>query len=206
MTANIRIHNIFYSIQGEGFHSGKPAIFLRTAGCNLACSFCDTDFSLVETLSPQDILKRFKEYPCKFVVLTGGEPAMQHQELKPLLEILQSQGYYIAMETNGSLPEAESMVVNWTTVSPKLSQKGEWVVKKGNELKLVYEDQNLSPYLDSKFEHYYLQPMEKRSKPWGKGERLEQETQEEWKKTVEVVKQNPIWNLSFQLHKELQIP
>jgi organic radical activating enzyme len=205
MTADIRIHEIFYSIQGEGFHSGKPAIFLRTAGCNLACSFCDTDFSLVETLSPQNILDRFQEYPCKFVVLTGGEPTLQHRELKPLLELLQSRGYYIAMETNGSLSEATSMALDWITVSPKLSQKGKWVVKQGNELKLVYEGQDLKPYLDSEFEHYYLQPMEKRSEPWGNGQRLEQETREEWRKTIDAVKNNPTWNLSFQLHKELQI-
>ena len=197
----LRITEIFYSLQGEGFHAGTPAIFIRGAGCNLACTFCDTDFSLKEKLTPEEIVGRIAEYPAKFVVLTGGDPTIQPAGFKRLIELLHEHGYYVTMETNGT--SADTLGVDWVTVSPKLSQGGEWVLRKGNELKLVYEGQDLKFFESSNFEHYFLQPKEIRTGSFGKGERDVSATQREWERTVAAALANPHWRLSFQMHKEL---
>lgn len=197
----LRITEIFHSLQGEGFHAGTPAIFVRGTGCNLACDFCDTDFSPREKLTPAQILERVAVYgPCRFIVITGGEPTLQ-PGFRVLVDLLHVNGYYVTMETNGS--SAETFGVDWVTVSPKLSQKGKWVQKRGQELKLVYEGQDLSFYEDSAFEHYFLQPKEIRTAPWGGGERDLARSRAERDRTVQAVLARPRWKLSIQLHKEL---
>ncbi len=203
MTSSIHLTEIFYSIQGEGYHSGKAAIFIRTSGCNLSCRFCDTDFSLKLKMSATQILEQIQFFPSKFVVLTGGEPTLQYKVLTPLIKLLQKHNYFIAMETNGT--SLNIMGVDWVTVSPKIGEKGDWILKKGNELKLIFENQDLKFYQQSEFDHYYLQPKEIRTEQWGKGKRLQKETQTEWLKTLKVVKDNPLWSYSFQIHKELKI-
>jgi 7-carboxy-7-deazaguanine synthase len=197
----LNISEIFYSIQGEGFHAGTPAIFIRSSGCNLACTFCDTDFSPKEKLAIPEVLGRISAYPCRFVVLTGGEPTIQPRAIRKLVELLHANGYYVTMETNGS--SADTLGVDWVTVSPKLSQKGKWVLKRAHELKLVYESQDLGFYEDSVFEHYFLQPKEIRTAAWGGGERDVAATLAERDKTISAVLANPRWKLSIQLHKEL---
>jgi 7-carboxy-7-deazaguanine synthase len=197
----LRISEIFYSIQGEGFHAGTPAVFVRGAGCNLACVFCDTDFSLKEKLSPEQIVDRIAEYPSRFVVLTGGDPTIQPEAFRKLVELLHDRGYYVTMETNGT--SEDDLGVDWITVSPKLSQGGEWRLRTGDELKLVYEGQDLRFFENSNFSHYFLQPKEIRTGSFGKGERDLAATRAEWEKTVAALLANPRWKLSFQLHKEL---
>jgi 7-carboxy-7-deazaguanine synthase len=197
----LRISEIFYSLQGEGFHAGTPAVFVRGAGCNLACDFCDTDFSLKEKLEPEDVAARIAEHPAKFVVLTGGDPTIQPEGFRRLTELLHDRGYYVTMETNGS--SADTLGVDWVTVSPKLSQGGVWTLRKGDELKLVYEGQDLAFYEDSAFAHYFLQPKEIRTGRFGKGERDDAATRAEWERTVAAALANPRWKLSFQMHKEL---
>ena len=198
---HLRITEIFHSIQGEGFHAGTAAIFIRGTGCNLACDFCDTDFSPRERLTPSQILARLAAYdPCRFVVLTGGEPTLQ-PGFRTLVERLHAQGYYVTMETNGS--SADTLGVDWVTVSPKLSQQGKWVLKRGQELKLVYEGQDLSYYEASGFEHYFLQPKEVRTAPWGGGARDVERSRAERDRTILAVLGRPHWKLSIQLHKEL---
>lgn len=197
----LRITEIFHSIQGEGYHAGTPAIFVRGTGCNLACDFCDTDFSPREKLTPEAVLERLSAFPCRFVVLTGGEPTWQPAGFRALVDLLHARGYYVTMETNGT--SSDDLGVDWVTVSPKLSQKGEWVMRKGQELKLVYEGQDLGYFEESEFEHYFLQPKEIRTAPWGKGERDEARTRAERERTVAAVLAHPRWRLSFQLHKEL---
>lgn len=201
MSSSLRITEIFYSLQGEGFHAGTPAIFIRGAGCNLACTFCDTDFSLKEKLTPEEIIERIAEFPAKFVVLTGGDPTIQPAGFKRLVGLLHEREYYVTMETNGT--SADTLGVDWVTVSPKLSQGGEWVLRKGNELKLVYEGQDLKFFENSSFEHYFLQPKEIRTGSFGKGERDVPATRGEWERTVAAALANPRWKLSFQMHKEL---
>jgi 7-carboxy-7-deazaguanine synthase len=199
--STLRISEIFYSLQGEGFHAGTPAVFIRGAGCNLACDFCDTDFSLKEKLSPDDIVARIAEYPAKFVVLTGGDPTIQPEGFRELITRLHARGYYVTMETNGT--SADTLGVDWVTVSPKLSQGGTWALRAGDELKLVYEGQDLSFYEDSDFAHYFLQPKEIRTARFGKGARDPDATHAEWDRTIAAALANPRWKLSFQLHKEL---
>jgi len=135
------------------------------------------------------------------VVLTGGEPTIQPQSIGSLVELLHANDYYVTMETNGS--SLDTLGVDWVTVSPKLSQQGEWNLKTGQELKLVYESQDLEFFRDSKFDHYFLQPKEIRSEQWGKGNRDVMATKSEWDKTIAAVLANPPWKLSIQLHKEL---
>jgi 7-carboxy-7-deazaguanine synthase len=197
----LRISEIFYSLQGEGFHAGTPAVFIRGAGCNLACDFCDTDFSLKEKLEPEEIVARIAEFPARFVVLTGGDPTIQPEGFRQLTALLQQRGYYVTMETNGT--SEDTLGVDWVTVSPKLSQGGDWRLKTGNELKLVYEGQDLSFYEDSNFSHYFLQPKEIRTGHFGKGERDVGATRAEWERTIDAALARPRWKLSFQLHKEL---
>src|SRR5688572_12076567 len=133
----LRITEIFHSIQGEGYHAGTPAVFVRGTGCNLACDFCDTDFSPRERLAPAEVAARVAAFPCRFVVLTGGEPTVQAAGFRALVELLHAAGCYVTLETNGT--SLDTLGADWVTVSPKLSQKGEWRLRRGNELKLVYE-------------------------------------------------------------------
>jgi organic radical activating enzyme len=200
----IAVNKIFFSIQGEGFHTGTPAVFIRTAGCNLACSWCDTDFVLKQKIPLQSIIQQIEEFPSKFVVLTGGEPTLQAESISKLVILLHKRSYYVALETNGT--SLNTMGADWITVSPKLSQGGEWILKKGDELKLVYEQQDLSFFKDSQFTYYFLQPMEIRTQKGGAGNRDIARTREQWVNTVEAVINNPGWKLSFQIHKELGIP
>jgi 7-carboxy-7-deazaguanine synthase len=197
----LRLSEIFYSLQGEGFHAGTPAVFIRAAGCNLACAFCDTDFSLKEKLSPEDVVARIADYPARFVVLTGGEPTIQPEAIRALVTLLHESGYYVTMETNGT--STDTLGVDWVTVSPKLSQKGAWNLKTGDELKLVYEGQDLAFFEDSQFAHYFLQPKEIRTGQFGTGERDEAATRSEWARTIDATLARPRWKLSFQLHKTL---
>ena len=197
----LRIAEIFYSLQGEGFHAGTPAVFVRGAGCNLACAFCDTDFSMKARRAPGDILEEISKYPARFVVLTGGEPTIQAEGFRALTALLHENGYTVTMETNGT--SGDTLGVDWVTVSPKLSQGGQWVLRTGDELKLVYEGQDLSFFEESDFSHYFLQPKEIRSGQFGAGERDEAATRMEWARATEAAMARPRWKLSFQLHKVL---
>lgn len=196
---SLRIAEIFYSLQGEGHHAGTPAVFVRGAGCNLACAFCDTDFSLKERRTPESILEEISRYPARFVVLTGGEPTIQAAGFRALTTLLRQNGYTVTMETNGT--SADTLGVDWVTVSPKLSQGGDWVLRAGDELKLVYEGQDLAFFEDSDFSHYFLQPKEIRTGQFGAGERDEAATRAEWERTAAAAMARPRWKLSFQLHK-----
>ena len=100
----MRINEIFYSLQGEGKWTGLPNIFIRTTGCNLRCSFCDTKYAYDDgkEMSLEQILKQIHKYPCRYVCLTGGEPLLQDEILK-LIELLLKRDYKICLETNGSI-------------------------------------------------------------------------------------------------------
>jgi organic radical activating enzyme len=176
-----KINEIFYSIQGEGFYTGTPAVFIRFSGCNLNCDFCDTAHESYKEYNIKEIYDKIKSYPSKRIVLTGGEPFLQTD--KALVNFLHSKDYLIHCETNGSINK--KLDIDWLTVSPKKN----WKLKTGNELKVVYHGQNLSQYLDSKFNYYYLQPM----------------SMQNIKKTINTVKENPKWSLSVQIQKLLKV-
>ena len=118
---SLLVNEIFYSIQGEGPNVGKPAIFLRLAGCNLRCEWCDTRYAMTNVQSPMtndQLLKKIKKYPCKHLVITGGEPLLQQSGLKELVS--KPKGYYIEIETNGSIPLKIGRFIEQINCSPKL--------------------------------------------------------------------------------------
>ena len=180
----MKINEIFYSIQGEGYWTGTPAVFIRFAGCNLNCSFCDTDFSYKLDLTMAEILLMLGEYPTNHIVLTGGEPALQIDN--EFVGALRNKGYYIQIETNGTQELPNNL--NWITISPKEN----WEIKIGNELKVIYQGQILEQYEDTDFDFYYLQPCEIEGKM-----NIEE--------TIKIVKNNPKWKLSIQTQKLLKI-
>ena len=207
------IKEMFYTLQGEGAHAGRPAVFCRFSGCNLwtgreedrasaVCQFCDTDFvgtdgegggkfrdagSLAERI---DSLWPQSHQINKYVVFTGGEPLLQLDA--PLIEAMHARGFTIAIETNGTLPVPPG--VDWVCVSPKMGST--LVVAKGNEIKVVIPqaNQDLSAYEHLAFDNFFVQPMD--------GPLAAFNTT----LAVETCKRNPKWKLSIQTHKLLQIP
>lgn len=209
---NYTVKEIFFTLQGEGFHTGRAAVFCRFSGCNLwtgrekdradaTCSFCDTDFVGVgpdggRFASPEDLADAVasrwpdrRNAANRFVVCTGGEPLLQLDE--PLVESLHDRGFQVAIETNGTLlPPAG---VDWICVSPKA--RANLVLTNGNELKLVYPQVGAEPerYEGLAFEHFFLQPMD--------GPHLAENTNA----AVRYCQQHPRWRLSLQTHKFLGI-
>ncbi len=189
------IVEIFHSVQGEGYHTGTPSIFIRFGGCNLSCSWCDTDFSTWNRMTVSEIIKEVRKYSTKRIIYTGGEPAMQ--KLRALSNVLHDKGYNIAIETNGTI-KLEEGLVDWICVSPKNMVHPEFPIKQteGDELKVVYTGQDLSMYDELKkgFENLFLQPCYDESKDAGINGKT-------FHSTFDIVMQNPGWNLSLQTHK-----
>jgi 7-carboxy-7-deazaguanine synthase len=127
---------IFHSIQGEGIYVGRPAVFLRLALCNLACVWCDTRYTWdwehfdqgreVATISVDEAEEGIRRYRCRSLVVTGGEPLVQQKPLTPLLECLKGSGFWIEIETNGTIVPGKKLVdlVDHWSVSPKLENSG----------------------------------------------------------------------------------
>ena len=190
-----RINDIFYSLQGEGHNTGRAAVFVRFAGCNLRCSFCDTEFDTYREMSDEEILEAISQYPARFVVLTGGEPTLQVDEA--FVELLHQHGYEVAMESNGTRPAPQNL--DWLTVSPKVrSEKLEVKSEKlADELKVVF-DETTAPesYLSLLTSHFspllFLQPCDT-----GDAARNEAIVA----RCVEYIKEHPWWRLSLQTHK-----
>lgn len=179
-----KINEIFYSLQGEGFYTGRPAVFVRFAGCNLHCSFCDTQHASFTLFSDEDIVAEVLKYPATLVVLTGGEPSLQ--ATTHLVDLLHAQYRYVSIETNGThLPPAN---IDWITLSPK--QGGTLAYTKANELKVVFQQHDVAHFLtEIEAHHYFLQPCSNIN------------TQE----TVLYIMQHTQWRLSLQTHKMLDI-
>lgn len=206
------VKEIFYSLQGEGHHAGRPAVFCRFAGCNLwsgreqdrptaACNFCDTDFVGVdgdgggrytEAQSLAKAVERIwgRNREQRFVILTGGEPLLQVDE--QLLSAIHELGFEIALETNGSLRAPHE--IDWLTVSPKGSTPLSQIT--GNELKLVFPQNGVNPaeFEGLAFDHFLLQPLD--------GPDHESNTAA----AIAYCLQHPRWRLSLQTHKLVGIP
>jgi 7-carboxy-7-deazaguanine synthase len=205
------VKEIFLTLQGEGAHAGRAAVFCRFAGCNLwsgreqdrataTCRFCDTDFvgtdgtlggryasaaELADTIAAQwtdDTANRY-------TVLTGGEPLLQLDAA--LIAALHARGFAIAIETNGTIEPPDGL--DWICVSPKAGT--ELVLRRGHELKLVYPQIGALPadFAGLAFERFSLQPMD--------GPQLADNTA----RTVEYCLRHPQWRLSLQTHKTLGI-
>jgi len=207
------VKEIFYTLQGEGAQSGRPAVFCRFAGCNLwsgreedraaaICKFCDTDFFGVDGSgggkfeSAATLARAVAEaWPSgsgggkRFVVCTGGEPLLQ---LDPaLIEALHAQGFEIAVETNGTIAAPEGL--DWICMSPKAG--AELVQHSGDELKLVYPQEGADPvkFEGLDFRNFFLQPMD--------GPKQRQNTELALRYCLE----HPQWRLSVQTHKVVGI-
>lgn len=201
------VKEIFYTLQGEGAHTGRAAVFCRFAGCNLwtgreedraraICQFCDTDFvgtgpdggrfASAGTLA-EAVDRSWRGGEGKYVVCTGGEPLLQLDDAA--IAALHDRGFEVAVETNGTRPAPDSL--DWICVSPKAGAP--LVQKSGNELKLVFPQERAMPeqFESLGFEHFFLQPMD------GTDAALNTE------RAIEYCLRNPRWRLSIQTHKLL---
>jgi 7-carboxy-7-deazaguanine synthase (Cx14CxxC type) len=208
------VKEIYYTLQGEGMHAGRPAVFCRFSGCNLwngkeesrataFCQFCDTDFAgtdgpgggsystaeelahVIDALWPSNA---GSERP--YVVCTGGEPLLQLDS--SLIYTMHAAGMIVAVETNGTLPAPEG--IDWLCVSPKANAKLR--LRSGHELKLVYPQDGADPsrFVSLNFKHFLLQPMD--------GPSREVHT----RLAAKYCLNHPQWRLSLQTHKLLGLP
>ena len=195
------INEIFYSLQGEGFHTGRPAVFVRFAGCNLRCPFCDTDFSHSEPMTAEQIARRVFDYsthPHTLIVLTGGEPSLQVDN--ELVDALHAHQQTVTIETNGTRPVPDN--IDWVTVSPKAvpAAESKVVLTQADEVKVVFTEstEKLLPLWRTtiRASHYYLQPC---AQPGTEPIRANTEA------VVAYILSHPDWKLSLQTHKYLHI-
>lgn len=193
----MRVNEIFYSLQGEGFHSGEAAVFVRLSGCNLKCPFCDTNHEAGVQMSEEAIVSEVRKYPARMVVVTGGEPSLQLSET--LVDALHAHGKLVAVETNGTHPIPGN--VDWVTLSPKdafLGPQAKPLLTKADELKVLYDGQRQPmEYTYISAPHRFLQPID-----CGDAARNARITAA----TVDYIKRHPEWRLSLQTHKIINIP
>src|SRR5476651_995086 len=204
------VKEIYYTLQGEGAHTGRAAVFLRFAGCNLwtglerdrataVCRFCDTDF--VGTDGPGGgkfatadelaiaVAEKWQGGGRPYVVCTGGEPLLQLDEAA--VATLHAAGFEIGVETNGT--QVPPHGIDWICVSPKAN--ADLVLKRGDELKLIYPQSGAEPerYADLAFEHFFLQPMDDPMRDANTAA------------AIGYCLQHPKWRLSLQTHKLIGI-
>ena len=221
-----RVNEIFFTLQGEGAHSGIPAVFVRFSGCNLRCPWCDTDFTDSTPMTAEQIVSTMLDlYDTpnerrKMCVLTGGEPSLQVD--KPLIDALHKAGFYICIETNGTHPLPEG--IDWITCSPKMVYQSEGrsvsetvcqqsgltekrsilALKRVNEVKVVftgtYDPEIWRTQLEA--EHWMLQPL-RYTGEWliENVDSWEDDRNDNLDDTVRYILAHPFWRLSVQLHK-----
>ena len=206
------VKEIYYTLQGEGYHTGRPAVFIRFSGCNLwtghekdrsgaICNWCDTDFvgtnginggrfSAEEITNIINSLWKGNVQTEPYVICTGGEPLLQMDE--SLIKAIHKAGFEIGLETNGTMIPPDG--IDWICVSPKAN--ADLVLKNGNELKVVYPQCGMNPRMHEKlkFDHFYIQPMDG----------IDQKNN--IKKSEKFVLNHPKWKLSLQTHKIRGIP
>lgn len=133
---NYSLVEIFESLQGEGRNTGRPVVFVRFAGCNLSCPWCDTDVAKRFELSLADLIAEVKTHRAKSVILTGGEPTIQ-KGMDELVAALKAEGYWIGVETNGTNEPAWFAAVDYVACSPKAEYPDRIRLTKANEVRLV---------------------------------------------------------------------
>lgn len=191
---------LFYSLQGEGYHQGKAAFFIRLAGCDVGCVWCDVkdswDASKHPVLTVEEIIAAAAAHPSRIAIVTGGEPLL-HQ-LDPLTTALRAAGFQTHIETSGSSPMSGSW--DWVCLSPKKFKAPlPESVKAADELKVVVFNKS-----DFDWANSFVNDLAADCKKY---------LQPEWEKSdamtplvIEYIKQNPSWELSAQLHKYIQVP
>jgi 7-carboxy-7-deazaguanine synthase len=205
------IKEIFYTLQGEGAHAGRPAVFCRFSRCNLwtglekdraraVCQFCDTDFVGVDGVGggkyrgaralADAVAAQWPGGGRPYVVCTGGEPLLQLDE--PAIDALHDRGFEVAVETNGT--QAAPVGLDWICVSPKAGAP--LVLTAGDELKLVYPQAGVEPqaFAGLDFRSFRIQPLD------------DAHVAEHTRRAVDYCLENPQWSLSLQTHKYLRIP
>lgn len=198
MDKTYRINDIFYTLQGEGRHTGRAAVFIRFSGCNLRCPFCDTDFNGFRPMTADEILLAITPWRhCGFVVLTGGEPSLQVDTA--LLDLLHQQGFFVAMETNGTHVIADG--VDWVTLSPKgsfVDHPLPIVISRADEVKVVFDGIHPPecPESISGSAYLCLQPCDTGDPVLNRHLTAQ---------CVAYIKEHPQWHLSLQTHKMIGI-
>ena len=191
----MRVNETFVSLQGEGYFTGTPAFFLRLSGCNLACPFCDTNHQSYKEMSEDEIVEEACRHKPRHIVITGGEPALQLTQ--SLVDKLHEAGFFIQVETNGTLPLPEG--IDWVTCSPKSSPRREDL--KVDELKVLFMGNGTDPeasLLEGEGEGFrlYLQPLDTGNK---------EQNRIILRDTIAYILEHPKWSLSLQTHKLLGI-
>lgn len=192
---NLNVNEIFYSLQGEGGRQGEASVFIRLAGCNLKCAFCDTGFAEGREMTAGQILSFIRQFPCRKIVWTGGEPTLQLTDAIGLF--FKEKGFSQAIESNGH--RKLSGWLDYTVVSPKGdSGYAKAVNPQVDEVRLPVQKGDAIPPVPSLPEacHYFLSPVFTAD---------EAATKENITYCVEQIKQHPQWRLSLQIHKLIGI-
>ena len=190
----------FYTLQGEGFHQGKAAYFIRLAGCDVGCVWCDVKESWDEEKYPlqsiEEIVAKSKQHPARLAVITGGEPTLYN--LEDLTSALQAEGFATNIETSGSSPLTGTW--DWICLSPKKFKPPlPGILKRANELKIIVFNKSDFDWAEkygaevSDSCKLYLQP------EWGKSEKVTP-------MIIDYIKQDPRWRFSLQMHKYINVP
>jgi len=190
----LNIKEIFYSLQGEGGRVGEPSVFIRLTQCNLACSFCDTDFAEGTDMSLSQLLDQIRVYPAKWIIWTGGEPTLQLTDEH--VSFFKENGYKQAIETNGTKPVPS--LIDYISCSPKSNyDKIKTYIPFANEIRIPVKAGGILPSIEilPKADKYFVSPI-------FDGDKINIEN---INYCVELVKQNPQWTLSLQMHKLIQI-
>lgn len=196
-------HEIFNTLQGEGRNTGRPCVFLRFSGCNLACPWCDTDFSPKATQEIDELLETLATFKEKSIIFTGGEPLLQ-PHLHPLAQALKSRGYWLAIETNGTIEPSPELrqCLDFIATSPKVGAP--LALTRANEVRLVTADDVTLEWCQSiraqlLAEDYYLSPCDN-------GHGLQVHRAIQLLGELNASTPNPPWRLSLQTHKLAGIP
>ncbi|MDR2627048.1 MAG: 7-carboxy-7-deazaguanine synthase QueE [Dysgonamonadaceae bacterium] len=191
----LAVNEIFYSLQGEGRRMGEASIFVRLTGCNLRCDFCDTSFETGTEMRPEEILEKIAAYACRWIVWTGGEPALQLSD--KVLSFFKQNGYRQAIESNGT--HRISPLLDYVACSPKGNYEE---VKKINpvvdEIRLPVKAGDVLPFMWQlpRAGTYYISPIFTDDP---------RETASNIASCVDYVKRHPAWKLSLQVHKLIGI-
>lgn len=189
-----RLVEIFESLQGEGRNTGRPCVFVRFAGCNLACPWCDTDVRERFSMTRDELLAEIASYKAKTVVLTGGEPTLI-EGAPELIAALKAAGYFIAVETNATVDASWLQFVDYVACSPKAEFPDKIELKKANEVRVVASDDRAVEFCRRvkeliEADDYYVSP-------------CDHDGEIDFATAKSVLSKLDGWSLSVQLHKIL---
>jgi organic radical activating enzyme len=192
---NLNVKEIFYSLQGEGGRQGEASIFIRLTKCNLKCDFCDTDFLQGKDMSVNEIRDFISQFPCRWIVWTGGEPTLQLTD--DVLLFFKKEGFLQAIESNGH--KKLSGLLDYTAVSPKGNPDyAKKINPRVNEIRLPVQKGDIFPDINTlpEADFYFLSPVFSENIV---------STKSNIACCVEQIKQHPEWRLSLQIHKLIGI-